>query len=354
MSRERLDALARDFPQNGIKLLLEDAHNVQDLFIVGDVDVIDLIDFERLTLDRTSYVLRDYRHIESDLVLRAPVRAPNGRRSRKRIVIHILIEHQSKPDAFMVFRVLEYVVQIYKAQMRAWRRDHSTFQGFQFQPVLPVVFYTGKVQWDALGSLIDLVALGSRFSNRIPKIEPSFINLRAIAPSKLETEGRFLGWVLRLIQQADAGREEFQALVERAVQHLEAMPKAERLRLLELLSYIQALVYHVRSEMEQPSLQKTIETSVSDDTLRQEVIKMRQTGADSLREEGRKRGKREGAIQATRKNLLCLLKGRFDQVPARVQATIKKTTDLKQLAEWIDRFAKADTLDDVGINETLP
>jgi hypothetical protein len=60
-----------------------------------------------------------------------------------------LIEHQSEPDALMSMRLLEYFVQIIKAQMGAWASTHASFAGFRVQPVLPVVLYTGTQCWDA-------------------------------------------------------------------------------------------------------------------------------------------------------------------------------------------------------------
>jgi hypothetical protein len=43
------------------------------------------------------------------------------------------------------------------------------------------------------------------------------------------------------------------------------------------------------------------------------------------------------------------LKRRFENVPAGVSATIRATDDPQQLDEWLDRFATATTLGDIGI-----
>jgi hypothetical protein len=59
------------------------------------------------------------------------------------------------------------------------------------------------------------------------------------------------------------------------------MPDAERLRWLELLSYIMALVSHARDPSEWLELQKTIESSVRTDIHRQEIFEMRRTIAEN-------------------------------------------------------------------------
>jgi hypothetical protein len=125
-----------------------------------------------------------------------------------------MIDHQSDPDPMMPFRVLEYVVQIYKAQARHWRRKHPSFAGLRFQPVLPIVFYTGTRRWESLGRLVDLIDLGEEFKAVIPALEPLFLNLSGVPARKLEAIGGF-GWILRLLQERHTRRAEFQDLLRR-------------------------------------------------------------------------------------------------------------------------------------------
>ena len=83
-----------------------------------------------MTVDPTTYITADYRHLVSDLVLDVLYRTRLGGR-RRTLTLYILIEHQSEPDPFMSFWVLEYSMQIYKGQMRARRpRDSLTEPAF--------------------------------------------------------------------------------------------------------------------------------------------------------------------------------------------------------------------------------
>lgn len=72
---------------------------------------------------------------------------------------------------------------------------------------------------------------------------------------------------------------------------------------------------------------------------------MGRTMADVLEE--------KGALKALQQTLLRLLKRRFGNVPTAVSATIRGTEDPEQLDEWLDRFATAATLDDVGIGSPV-
>jgi len=136
----------RHFRENGLKLLLHHTGNIRDLLTMRDPDRAARIDFDRLTIDPTSYVAADYRHLCSDLVLKVPYRTRLGGH-RRTLILYILIEHQSEPDPLMLLRVLEYLVQIYKAQLRARKKQGRTDRAFRLQPVLPIVLYTGERSW---------------------------------------------------------------------------------------------------------------------------------------------------------------------------------------------------------------
>jgi predicted transposase YdaD len=230
MISARIKAIVRQFAQNGMKFLLENPGNVRELLAVGEVALLDQIDFDHLTSLRASFVQRDYRNVEADVVLSAPLLDLAGQPEMQTVTIYILIEHQSEPDPAMAFRVLEYVIQIYKAQARDWGRRHRSLAGLRLHPVLPVVLYTGTRHWEGMGRLEDLVDRGGEFRPVIPAFDPMFLNLSVIPAAKLEAAGGF-GWVLRLVQQRHARRAEFQELLRNAIERLESLPASERLRL---------------------------------------------------------------------------------------------------------------------------
>src|SRR5437588_2752164 len=96
-------------PENGMKLLLEHPANVRELLALTQSDLLPLIDFDRLRLVRTTFVARDFRHVEADVVLTAPLRRRGAPRRRTLVWLYVLIEHQSEPDALMPVRLLDYV-----------------------------------------------------------------------------------------------------------------------------------------------------------------------------------------------------------------------------------------------------
>jgi len=332
----RPEDFVRQFPENGLKLLLQGPLHVRDALRIARYPQVNAIDYDRLEVDPTTYVQRDYRHLESDVVLRGPLR-----RRKRGLLIYILIEHQSEPDRLMPFRVLEYVVAIYRGQLREWGHQHKSFHDFVFQPVLPLVLYTGSRPWPALGHLSDLLAGGAAFADLAPVLEPVFLPLRDTADSQLVSAGGAFGQVLRLVQQRHARGPAFRSLLGQVVQALETMPQTERLRWLDLLSYIHALVYHEREDA--PAMQQVIEDSVQTDPHRQEIKNMRKSYAEVLKE--------EGALNSCREMLLRAIRLRVKDPPPEVIAAVQACEDVTQLDTWFDNALKARRLADVGIPE---
>jgi hypothetical protein len=151
--------------------------------------------------------------------------------------------------------------------------------------------------------------------------------------------------MLRLVQQRTARSSEFEQLLRRVVLQLESMPARERLRWLELLSYVHALVYHERNPSERGGLQEAIEASVQTDVRRKEVFEMGKTIAQEIEQ----RGKQTGELHARKTTLIRLLRKRFGVLAPEIEQTIEATEEIAQLDEWLDRFATAKTLRDVGI-----
>ena len=80
MDQSRILLIVRQFWENAIRLLLEDPKNARDLLVLCGADIVKRIDLRRVRLIQTTFVERDYRHGESDVVLLAPLRRERGER----------------------------------------------------------------------------------------------------------------------------------------------------------------------------------------------------------------------------------------------------------------------------------
>ena len=341
--RNRLRWLVRHFHENGLKFVLENPGNVRDLLHILDVKLLPRIDFSEMRVVPGHFVGRDYRHLESDLVLHAPIRSEVAGSEPRKIILYILIEHQSEPDRFMPLRVLEYVMMIYKHQMRERTKEHDNLDQFHLQPVLPIVLYTGTRTWEKLGHLGELVELGAEFAHWIPALEPLFLNVGQTSQAALEGSGAF-GLLLRLVQQRRTRLAVFEQTLREVVSVLEGLAEHERHRWFELLSYVEALIYNEREGPEREGLVEKVADSLEVDAHRKEVFDVGKTIAECLKEEGRE----QGDVRTQRRMLVRLLRNRFGKIPAAVVKRIEATERIDLLDAWFDQALAADKLADVS------
>jgi hypothetical protein len=345
MSEERVRQIVRHFHENGLKQILTTGGTLAELLHLKPLPVIDRLDFAHVQVDPTTFVTAEYRHVSSDLILNVARRPFRQGGRRKSLLITLLIELQMQPDRLMMLRVLDYLVQVWKHQVRQYGQKHKSLASVKLQPVLPVVLHTGSYSWERLGSLMDLMDDAEDVRELTPSFQPIFLSLPDLDDAVLEREGGCLGQVLSLLKVREAKQEVFARRLAQTVTKLQELRGQERLRRLELLSYVEGLVYHVRKPGEVAALRQRIDTVLQDDETRLEVDMARKLMPDIHRDEGRV----EGALAANKRTLLELLQLRFGVVPAALEQQIQTSQDAEQLTQWLRNFATARHLDDVGL-----
>ena len=90
---------------------------------------------ENLEKYNSSFISKEFRNQESDIVYKL-----------KNKQIFFLIEHQTKIDYKMPFRILEYSTEIIRSAI-----DYKKFgnKNYKLPVVMPIVLYTGNKKWDA-------------------------------------------------------------------------------------------------------------------------------------------------------------------------------------------------------------
>ena len=75
---------------------------------------------------------------------------------------------------------------------------------------------------------------------------------------------------------------------------------------------------------------------------------MWKTGAEALME----RGAQKAGLLTRQQTLVRQLGRRFGSVPPELVNVVEGSDDVDQLDEWLDRFATAQTLEEIGIGES--
>ncbi len=92
-----------------------------------------------------------------------------------------LIEHKSDVDYNVVMQILRYMVFIwedYEKEMEKKQPVISRTKGFQYPPILPIIFYDGIVNWTAATQLKDRIFLSDVLTKYIPDFNCILVQLQ--------------------------------------------------------------------------------------------------------------------------------------------------------------------------------
>ena len=261
------------------------------------------IDFRYLKLANRSYVDEKLKDRHSDIVYRTRIRGEMA-------FLYILFEHRSKPDFWMIFRLLCYMTNL-------WREFLEQNPGTKQLPViLPAVLYHGKRKWNAPRSLSEIMETGEGLEGYIPDFGYDLYNLRDCEDERLLLgDAMALGVVLYLMKHIFD--EDFGSHIESAIGYLGKVHSRETQ--LEFLEWILRYAYSAREDDLDESIGRGLDALGNENGRRMAV-----TIAERLRQEGRST------------LILKQLKKRFGSLPLELKGKLDQSG-----ADALDRFGEA-------------
>ncbi len=338
------DAPIREFPDRGTIWLLESPANLRDLIAMVAQDIADGLDFDRAERINRSFVPDDLRKTEADLLFRVPFRS-----GPSEVWVHVLVEHQSKPDRFMGLRVLTYMVQIWEMERRRWDDESRPASARRLSPVVPIVFYTGRRRWAKVPSVSSVVASPAELCRFIPVFETLFLSLEGLTNDDLPASA--LGAVLRVVQASDRSVDELERVLADAVRVLDALPSDARAEWMRAIHYLVLLIRHTREPAERALLYDVVSSATSA-ARREELAIMKMTDAQALiaqgRRQGRQEGRREGREEAFAALLVTMIERRFGPLSDQQRAAVARLSDDRAVEIGLS-LLEARSLEELGL-----
>ena len=240
------------------------------------------------------------------------------------------------------------MTQIWDTQRREWERDDVPKSQWNFRPILPVLFYTGKPSWDTPISIKDTMKQLPKLLERfVPGHDMLFLNLKA-TEKQIACEHSF-GWILRVIQQENASTKELVRELNLAIENLKKLPDSESNQWIRAMHNILLLIYNRREPEEHVELTDIVTNAIQDRKRREEVSKMGRTIAQALIEEGMEIGVEKGIIQTKQEDLIELIQFRFQNIKPGINDKIRSIQDVDRLAALFRRALSANSIDELGI-----
>ncbi|WP_411680060.1 Rpn family recombination-promoting nuclease/putative transposase [Clostridium thailandense] len=127
----------------GYKHILSHKKNfVEFLRSFVEKDWVELISEENLVLIDKEFILEDFKEEEADIVYKVNI-------DGKDIIFYILLELQSKVDFRMPIRLLMYMTEIWREELKNTEENVKKRKDYKLPVIVPMVLYNGKNNWSA-------------------------------------------------------------------------------------------------------------------------------------------------------------------------------------------------------------
>lgn len=254
-------------------------------------------DVEKYT---NSYITKKYKSKEADIVYKL-----------KEKDVYFLIEHQSKIDYNMAYRVLNYCIDI----VQEWKKEQKNKKISRYPTVVPIVIYTGTKKWNAYRNYKDQQIKVTTYEKYRIDLKYNLIDVNEYTKKELLDINTMFGYAMLLEKSKD--KKEF-------VKNMQSIIKKENDKeRLENLSDI--LIYLFNGMMEEDikeELIKMIEKKVGDndmESLVKRILDEEKRQMQEMERKGEKIGEQKVIIRIAKK----LLELREDE------EFVKKVTNIK-------------------------
>jgi len=143
-----------------------------------------------LRIDK-SFILQDFAGKEADILYRC-------RLDGQEVVFYVLLELQSTVDQQMPWRLLQYMVEIWRSLLKDEDDARKRTQGFRLPAVIPIVLYNGSPVWTAKLNFREYQDRHELFDHCLLDFKYMLVDVKRWDTEKLKTFGGVLPLALRL------------------------------------------------------------------------------------------------------------------------------------------------------------
>ena len=225
---------------------------------------------------KTTFITNDFKNRESDIIYKI--------KDKK---VFILIEHQTKIDYSMSYRILNYSLEIIRNFIRSEKIQNKNYE---YPQIIPIVIYTGNNKWNAKRKFSQMQEkYDSNIQNNM-EMSYNLIDINRYSKERLEKSNLLISKAF-IIEKCKT-KEELIDTLEKMI--IELKTKEERETLQRMIKYI---LYGVLEKEEIESLlQKMNREEGGVNMLRENLMKEREGWFKQGEKKGEKRGEKKSII----------------------------------------------------------
>ena len=127
------------------------------------------------------------------------VKRINLKNGQTPLFVIAILEHESKVNFRSSFKMFQYIYLVLDAWEKETDRESpraSSHKDFKYPPVLPIIFYDGKITWTAEKNFLNRTWLSEAFEKYIPKFEYELVDLNRYNEDEIMKFGDALSFIL--------------------------------------------------------------------------------------------------------------------------------------------------------------
>jgi hypothetical protein len=341
----------RPLPKITVPFELAHPHDLLTRFFLVDIElmasllkhydgtgIVRLLDLELLRCESPTTIDKHLREVIGDL--RFSTKFKTGGYSK----VFFFFEHQSKKDNLFCIRCVRNLLEFYE-QFGADPKNVAKNKGKYPYPLV-VVLYHGKVPWDKLLQIGDLVAVPPGVDRHLLAFPVILIDLSRIQRENFKGHPALIA-LFDTLQSYSSGNlpESF----DRIIGHFEEVKNDSRIH-----SWLNSITRYFLS-VTKPDKEVAIETiskildkkeaeKMFTSTMEELFVQGAKFGEKRGEKKGEKRGEKRGEIKRGARDVLRLLKIRFKRVPHSISRAVNSYSDPIALDSLLEYAATCKTL----------
>ncbi|MDR1533724.1 MAG: Rpn family recombination-promoting nuclease/putative transposase, partial [Planctomycetota bacterium] len=254
--------------------------------------------------------------------------------------VFLLLEHQSRSERHISFRIAEYVIKDFRERLNAKGSPGRGGKNFPFP--LAIILHHGKTPWKGPLKMRDLVDGARELAPFLLDLPIFLVDLASIPEEEIKGKPT-LRALLAALQAAGKGR-----LAERfgrILGFLAGSGRDSRLRG-DLRTLINYLAVVDRPRLAEADIRRELDKLIGSKEAEEMTTSLAREWLREGEAKGRAEGEAEGEAKGRAEALILVLRARFGDPPAAVRNKLRKCADPGQLDRWAELAATCPSLGD--------
>lgn len=245
---------------------------------------------EEIELYNSRFITTKYKDKESDIIYKV-----------KNKNIFFLIEHQSTIDYSIVYRIMEYSIEIMRLIINGKENKSKTYK---YPLIIPIIIYTGDKEWDAKLSMKEIKEKAPWYEEQE---EISLVDINNYTTEELLEEKNILSKAMLL--EKSRNKIEFIENVEKVLENY----SSKNIEKIENIIRYKSIGIIEQNEVEKILKKIRIKGEGRNMTLAERINRNEREEKMRIRNEGRNEGKLEGRLENRKENIRKMLLLKLDE-----------------------------------------